>query len=276
MSENRTEGKSGKGNLWVLGIVVPVVALAFLCVALFVFQGEEQEYLPVQTQAPTEAKPEEQTAPPQVKETLPQIEVHDGDSAQTKDTMAETLPYVQKVDNADQPIYSGPGYEYEYVKMIGKAGSYTIVEESWDSENHLWGKLKSGAGWIDLTDARTYVKSKRPISLRYGRRSDLDDPNKLVCIADTSEYMVVALFTANEDLTDFYMTYMDWGMTGNYPGEVCYYAQQIPAGSELAAAVAFPGDFDSMGISFVDAGGVPRRYEFFISLEDGSLDLIER
>ena len=30
-------------------------------------------------------------------------------------------------------------------------GVYTIVEESWDMGNNLWGKLESGMGWVCLS-----------------------------------------------------------------------------------------------------------------------------
>lgn len=269
IGNDRTPGN--KRGLWLLGLIVPVVALGIFCGVLFGYRANVNAYEPASEQMPTEQIVQiEPTQSQEPEATLPQVDI------QISQPEQNSVPYQQRVENPDQPIYAGPGYEYEYVKLIGSSGTYTIVEESRDAEDNLWGKLKSGSGWIDLTDASTYVKSVSPISLRYGRRSDLDNEENFVCIADTSQYMVVALFTANEDLKDVYLMYMDFGLYSNTPGDVCFYAEQIPAGSNLAAAVAFPGDMDSMGICFVDAGGVTRRYEFLISLMDGSLSLIER
>lgn len=43
-------------------------------------------------------------------------------------------------------IYTGPGYEYSMTGKTTGNGAFTIVEV----ENG-WGKLKSGAGWVDLS-----------------------------------------------------------------------------------------------------------------------------
>ena len=40
----------------------------------------------------------------------------------------------------------GPGMNYSKARTSMSLGVYTIVEES-----NGWGKLKSGAGWIDLS-----------------------------------------------------------------------------------------------------------------------------
>jgi len=48
------------------------------------------------------------------------------------------------------PIYSGPGYDYVYVQTVGQDGVYTIVEEYINNYNEIWGRLKSGVGWVYL------------------------------------------------------------------------------------------------------------------------------
>lgn len=57
------------------------------------------------------------------------------------------LPYRVRV-KAGQAIHSGPGGEYRKKNQAIKPGVYTIV-----AEQDGWGKLKSGAGWIDLNRA---------------------------------------------------------------------------------------------------------------------------
>lgn len=60
-------------------------------------------------------------------------------------------PYLVYISNPDYPIYKGPGYEYAYVGTVEIAAQYTIVEERYDPWGNLWGRLKSGAGWIALS-----------------------------------------------------------------------------------------------------------------------------
>ena len=61
-------------------------------------------------------------------------------------------PYLIYVSNPDKPIYSGPGYDYSYEGTVEVAAQYTIVQEQYDSQGNLWGRLKSGAGWISLSE----------------------------------------------------------------------------------------------------------------------------
>lgn len=60
-----------------------------------------------------------------------------------------TLPFVARVTDTSLHIYSGPGMDYQDCGSLD-LGSYTIVETSAGQGAELWGKLKSGAGWIAL------------------------------------------------------------------------------------------------------------------------------
>ncbi|MBQ8688306.1 MAG: hypothetical protein IJ512_07150 [Ruminococcus sp.] len=71
---------------------------------------------------------------------------------------AEFTPYTVKVHNPALYIFDGPGFFYNAVGVITDQGTYTIVEEAIDSSSsdsgtNLWGKLKSGDGWINLWEA---------------------------------------------------------------------------------------------------------------------------
>ena len=59
------------------------------------------------------------------------------------------IPYTVKL-LANTPIYKRPDLNSAFVDYVGKAGTYTIVEEALDDNGNLWGKLKSGLGWIPL------------------------------------------------------------------------------------------------------------------------------
>lgn len=62
---------------------------------------------------------------------------------------ATFTPYLVRVKITDLNIRKGPGTNYP-VKGIITPGTYTIVQESTGQGAALWGKLKSGAGWICL------------------------------------------------------------------------------------------------------------------------------
>jgi len=59
-------------------------------------------------------------------------------------------PYLVRVNAANLAIYKGPGTGNAAVGSIKDRGVYTIVEEADGAGAKKWGRLKSGAGWIDL------------------------------------------------------------------------------------------------------------------------------
>ena len=67
-----------------------------------------------------------------------------------KPPMKET-PYKFAAAGDTYGIYKSPSYGSACVSMLPK-GTYTIVEEKYDENNNLWGKLKSGAGWICVAE----------------------------------------------------------------------------------------------------------------------------
>ena len=58
--------------------------------------------------------------------------------------------YLVKVTTGVLNIRTGPGTNYDKNGAIRDKGTYTIVEEASGLGASLWGKLKSGAGWISL------------------------------------------------------------------------------------------------------------------------------
>ena len=61
------------------------------------------------------------------------------------------LPYTFSVPDDSTIIYDSPSYNGEQVQNL-PLGTYTIVEEQYDDNGKLWGKLKSGIGWICLDE----------------------------------------------------------------------------------------------------------------------------
>ena len=73
----------------------------------------------------------------------------DGDNTEH---IAEPLQnnYTVKVTTDCLHIRKGPGTNFGITGQITDHGTYTIIKESTGSGATLWGKLKSGAGWISL------------------------------------------------------------------------------------------------------------------------------
>lgn len=73
------------------------------------------------------------------------------------DTAADYEPYVIEVTNPKLSIYDSPSYSANIVGEITNKSRYTIVEEYIEpgqtSIGYIWGKLKSGVGWINMYDA---------------------------------------------------------------------------------------------------------------------------
>lgn len=68
-------------------------------------------------------------------------------------TPEPTVPYMVRIAVEELNVRSGPGTNYPIVRTVSQPSVYTIVEVS-----GYWGKLKSGAGWINLQYTTVYVK----------------------------------------------------------------------------------------------------------------------
>ncbi len=92
--------------------------------------------------------------------------------------VSSTPVYYVKINNYHLPIYKDASYENPAHDYINDRGNYTITERS----GH-WGKLKSGAGWINLDDAdnfgstygreKAYISTEKdPLTIRYAPLTD--------------------------------------------------------------------------------------------------------
>ena len=66
------------------------------------------------------------------------------------DSIKSKCQYLVKITVNDLNIRSGAGTNYQIVGNIQDKGVYTITEEKKGQGASLWGKLKSGIGWISL------------------------------------------------------------------------------------------------------------------------------
>lgn len=220
-------------------------------------QTQPSETTPTET-APTETAPPETTAP---ETTAPETEPEETKPAETEPPAPPTTEpeafssYLQVIKRATQSIFDGPGFDYGFVGTVEVAGTYTIVDEAWDYEGNLWGKLKSGVGWVNLSEIRSPSTYEIPISVNFANKKLLDSGNYQHCIADTSEYMVQIVFYADETLTDFSLVSLQFTDSGFEVVDMPFYTGELTPDKPLVADVAFPGDMTTYGIQFTDAEG---------------------
>lgn len=162
-------------------------------------------------------------------------------------------------------IFDSPSYDGIYVQAVGQDGVYTIVEEQTDAEGNLWGKLKSGVGWVCLTE----LKTDFPVLAGLADEEFLEQPHHLV-VVDDSEYMVYLVFQPTETLTDVRLISL-LPEIGGYTEDFAY--DSLPAltpEKPLVAEVVFYGDFTTYGLSFLDESGARRYFAVYISGRNGA------
>lgn len=183
------------------------------------------------------------------------------------------LPYLQRIDWADQSIYEGPGYDYVFAGTVRERGTYTIVEEQWDYEGNLWGKLKSGAGWVNLTEIRSAEYAGTLISANYAEDILLLHGDYHYCPGDEAEYCIPIAFRAYGKLRDVALFAFEFSGESYVMGGDFFTLAEMNEEVPLVAELAFPGDMSMYGIRFVDENGVTHIYTIYISGRNGALVL---
>ena len=207
---------------------------------------------PVETSAPAET-----TLPPV---TEPVIET----TAPVETTAPAAREYTLRIEDPETMLYAGPAFLSGAVAMVEEAGTYTIVEESLDRDGNTWGRLKSGAGWICLTEpalAPIYADSAAESFNAYH-----------AYWSDETDYITAIGFTPAEKLTNVRFGLLDWFETESWQmAEELYTMDEIDPDHAFLAQVVFWGDMTTYGISFTDADGAERHFAVSISGKDGSL-----
>lgn len=183
-------------------------------------------------------------------------------------------PYTTKL-TGNVPIYDGPGYDCRYVTVVGQDGVYTIVEEVTDSAGGLWGRLKSGIGWVNLSDE---PKNSIPYPLftaDYAFPELLQSGDFSRCIVDDGEHSVQLMILPHETLRDVSFEMLYWDGERLAVESICDVYPELSPARPLVADVVFYGDMTTYGISFTDAYGAERRFAISMSGMDGSLTASE-
>lgn len=215
---------------------------------------------------PTEVTVPEVPAPTTPAQTLPEEELPEP----APEEPANETPYLQRIE-AGQRVYQGPGYDYAYVTDVPERGIYTIVEEARDPEHNLWGKLKSGIGWVDLTEIKSEDYGSPLISADYADEGLLSG----AChhFPNDDPYSIPIVFRAYGTLRDVTLFAYEFSSTGYYPGADLFTLPEMTEAMPLIAELDFPGDMTTYGIRFTDGSGNTHICRIYISGRDGALIL---
>lgn len=132
-----------------------VLCLLFLCFQVLSMVACGETALSVSTVA---------TTVPETQVESTETSVPSTEAAVTENVQPETVPLTTETEAvesesrfpytmelpASAEIYYGPSRDSGYARSVALTAIYTIVDEAWDSNGNLWGKLKSGAGWVIL------------------------------------------------------------------------------------------------------------------------------
>lgn len=227
----------------------------------------EETTLPAETTVPVETTvPEETTLPTET----------EAPATESPTEPAAALPYLQRIDRADQSIFDGPGYDYALVGTVREKGTYTIVAEEWDAEGNLWGKLKSGAGWVDLTQIRSADYAESLISANYADEYLLLHGAYHYYPCEYTEYFVSVAFRAYGNLRDVTLFAYEFTDGGMVPGADLYTLPEWTPEMPLVAELPFPGDLTTYGIRFTDEKGITHIFDIYISGRNGMLILTKK
>ena len=158
-SDNKIHISVNKSTLILSAILCVAVVLIVIFAVLYFATIREKRYFEnnistqavtetiAQTDAPTQAPTEKETTAKKKKSSKPK---------ETKPATPSFNSYTIAL-HATTSVYSGPGYEYNFVMKIDEDGVFTIVDEYTNpTTGVLWGKLKSGVGWVNISAANFY------------------------------------------------------------------------------------------------------------------------
>lgn len=218
------------------------------------------------TESTTEATQESTTIETTQAPTIPEESVPSTIPEETQ----SRLPYLQKIERCDQSIYDGPGYDYSFVCTVREAGTYTIVEEFDDGEGNLWGKLKSGIGWVDLTQIQSKNYVSALISANFADENLIRN-GSYHHYSTNQEYSIPITFYAYGTIQDVTLFDMEFRDEGFVPRTDLFTVAEITRDKPLVAELDFPGDMSTYGIRFLDKTGATHTYYIYMSGRNGDI-----
>lgn len=181
--------------------------------------------------------------------------------------------YIEILRNPAQGIYEGPSYDCGKVGIILQATGYTIMEEQTDDEGNLWGRLKSGIGWVDLTSARAFEGAPPLLTANYADMNRVGSSYREFYPLEDSEYSVLTDVRVTAPVTDIELVMLepfDYTVTESYG-----VFGSLNTMEPLLTRLIFWGDFTTYGISLTDEQGNERLFAITMSGRNGELVVYE-
>ena len=145
-------------------------------------------------------------------------------------------PYTYTINNYCLPIFKDSRYDSDITGYITDKGTYTIVDQSGN-----WGKLKSGAGWINFDDASS---EGRVSYIGAGYVSTESDPLNLRTAPDKNSKTLTSI--PKNTSVEVYATDADGWYYTTYKGKSGFVnSQYITFGNPPAISV---GEFYGSGV----------------------------
>ena len=176
---------------------------------------------------------------------------------------------LQEVKAVGAYIFDEPSYDGGVVQPM-PTGTYTIVKEQRDDEGNLWGKLKSGLGWICLTDIRNFDE---PVAIGEPDPDMKKKGNYKEIVIHDSEYAFPVVIQACEKLTEVSLYSCELGDTDMEPTEWIGGVDTLAKGKLLVVWLEFPGDFSTFQLDVVDSSGNSHSYQMATSGRNGTLSV---
>ena len=176
----------------------------------------------------------------------------------TEPTLAEPTDckFRQKVKHSKLYIYKEPQHDAKIARVLPK-GVYTIVKETYDASGNHWGKLKSGAGWICLTDIQ---ENRIPVEIEQAKKSFLNEGEYTKHGKVSGKYTIAVRVHATQTLTDIAVYKVDH-LTDKKTGSALVQKDALEKDANMVMWLEFPGDFDTYEIRFTGEAGTRYKYQ---------------
>ncbi len=180
------------------------------------------------------------------------------------------FPYTIRIENPAQGIYKEPSYDSAKVGMVIIPTVYTIVDEASDDEGFLWGKLKSGAGWVDLDSIRAFEGNVPLVTANFADMSQIKKGGyKEFYPAQRYDWATLADIRVTGPATEVQLVMLE--PLDYTVSEVYHTIPSLEPFEPFVTELYFSGDFTTYGISLLDEGASRRMFAISQSGRNGEL-----
>lgn len=208
----------------------------------------------------------ESSAAPQPEET---INPEDVQPIPTPEAPPSKFPYTIRIDNPAQGIYKEPSYDSSKVGMVIIPTVYTIVDEATDYEGILWGKLKSGIGWVDLDSISAFDGKVPLVTANFADLNRIEEPFEAFYPAERYDWGILVDIRVTAPVTDVKLLMLE-PLDYTVYEEYCYLGGLEPL-QAFVTELYFSGDFTTYGLSLIDEQGMERIFAIAQSGRNGEL-----